>query len=577
VISSVLIANRGEIARRIIRGARSMGIRCVGVYVDADVNSPFVQECDVAIRLASGYLDVDAILAAAALASVQAVHPGYGFLSESAEFAHRVEQAGLIWVGPPSSVIASMGDKLAAKDLARRADVATLPSSDDPTDADSVGYPLMVKAVGGGGGKGMRIVEGPEQLAEAVAQARREAVAGFNDERIFLERYVASSRHVEVQILGDRHGNLIHLGERECSIQRRHQKLIEESPSPFVDLEMRDLMTSAALKIARELNYESAGTVEFLVDNDTGDFYFLEVNARLQVEHPVSEEVTGVDLVREQFRVANGEALDYEQEDVYVDGHAIEARLCAEDPAAGFLPATGTIVAFDVPHEPFVRWESGVERGSRVSVAFDPLLAKVISYAPTRDEAAAVLALALERLHLGGVVTNRDFLVATLRHEAFLAGDTTTDFIDRYAPARTLELGDEELRRTAVAGALWLQGEHRASAPVLESAPSGWRNARLPAQRTSLRRGDVTFDVDYSRRRDGTFSVGAGTARLVSWAPTQIDVESTPSAALGSSRATERACTCSASAAPSSSRSCRASPHPAPRRPRAVWRRRCQA
>jgi propionyl-CoA carboxylase alpha chain len=525
VITSVLIANRGEIARRIIRGARSMGIRCVGVYVDADTNSPYVTECDEAVRLATGYLDADAILTAAKRAHVTAVHPGYGFLSENAAFARQVEEAGLTWVGPPSRVIAAMGDKLAAKEMATKAGVVTLPSSEDATNGDAVGYPLMVKAVGGGGGKGMRIVEGEKELDDAVAAARREARAGFDDERVFLERYVASSRHVEVQILGDRHGHVIHLGERECSIQRRHQKLIEESPSPYVDQEMRDQMTSAALKIARALDYESAGTVEFLVDNDTGDFYFLEVNARLQVEHPVSEEVTGVDLVREQFRVANGEELDCDQEDVYFDGHAIEVRLCAEDPAAGFLPATGTIVAFEAPDEPSVRWESGVERGSVVSVAFDPLLAKVISYAPTRAEAAAVLALALERLHLGGVVTNRDFLAATLRHEGFLAGDTTTDFIDRYGPARTLDLSDTELRTSAIAGALWLQGEHRANAPVLGDAPSGWRNARLPPQRTTLRWGDTTVDVDYRRHRDGTFSVPGGRVRFARWSPTGIELE----------------------------------------------------
>jgi propionyl-CoA carboxylase alpha chain len=522
----VLIANRGEIARRIIRGARSMGIRCVGVYVDGDAHAPFVAECDESIRLETSYLDADALLAAAVRAGVDAIHPGYGFLSENARFAAAVEHSGIVWVGPSSSVIASMGDKLAAKEVARNCEVATLPSTDEPTEAPAIGFPLMVKAVGGGGGKGMRIVHQASELDDALASARRESGVGFGDDRLFLERYIASSRHVEVQILGDRHGNIVHLGERECSIQRRHQKLVEESPSPFLDEETRDQMTSAAVKIARSLNYESAGTVEFLVDNDTGDFYFLEINARLQVEHPVSEEVTGIDLVREQFHVARGEPLDFAQEDVYFDGHAIEVRLCAEDPAAGFLPATGTIVAFETAQEPFVRWESGVERGSRVSVDFDPLLAKVISYAPTRHEAAAVLALALERLHLGGVTTNRDFLVATLRHEGFLAGDTTTDFIERYEPARELTLDDEELAVAACAGALWLQGENRANARVLANVPSGWRNARLPAQRTSLRWGEHDVDVDYRSRRDGAFDVeGVGMARVFDWSPSHVDVE----------------------------------------------------
>jgi propionyl-CoA carboxylase alpha chain len=525
-ISSVLIANRGEIARRIIRAAHSMGIRCVGVYVDADAHAPFVDECDEAIRLETSYLDGEAILAAAERTGVDAIHPGYGFLSENAKFAAAVEKSGVIWVGPSSHVIASMGDKLAAKEVARAAEVATLPSIDEPTEADAIGYPLMIKAVGGGGGKGMRIVYESSELDEALASARRESGGGFGDDRVFLERYVASSRHVEVQILGDRHGNLVHLSERECSIQRRHQKLVEESPSPFVDEETRERMTSAALKIARALNYESAGTVEFLVDNESGDFYFLEINARLQVEHPVSEEVTGIDLVREQFRVAGGEPLDFTQEDVFVDGHAIEVRLCAEDAAAGFLPATGTLVAFETPGDPFVRWESGVEQGSHVTVDFDPLLAKVIAYAPTRTEAASVLALALEKLHLGGVTTNRDFLVATLRHEGFLAGDTTTDFIERYEPSRTLTLDDEELNTVSTVAALWLQGEHRANATVLANIPSGWRNARLPAQRVSLRWGDRHLDVDYRRRRDGAFEVdGVGTARVLSWSPSYIDVD----------------------------------------------------
>ena len=280
-ISTLLIANRGEIARRIIRSAHIMGIRCVGVYVAADASTPFVAECDESIFLATSYLDGAAILEAAARSGAQAIHPGYGFLSENAAFARSVEAAGLLWVGPSPEVIAAMGDKLAAKEMARAAGVATLPSCSDPNEADAVGYPLMVKAVGGGGGKGMRIVNDATELAEAVAGARREAASGFDDDRIFLERYVASSRHIEIQILGDRHGALVHLGERECSIQRRHQKLLEESPSPRIDDDLRQKMTSAALDIARSLDYQSVGTVEFLLDDHTGDFYFLEINTGL--------------------------------------------------------------------------------------------------------------------------------------------------------------------------------------------------------------------------------------------------------------------------------------------------------
>jgi propionyl-CoA carboxylase alpha chain len=524
--STLLVANRGEIARRVIRGAHSMGIRCVGVYVDADADAPFVGECDESIRLTTSYLDSAGILDAATRSGAQALHPGYGFLSENAEFAAQVEAAGLVWVGPSANVIAQMGDKLAAKEMARAAGVPTLPSRTDPGEAGDVGYPLMVKAVGGGGGKGMRIVTDPSQLDEAVESARREAAGGFGDDRIFLERYVASSRHIEIQILGDLYGNLVHLGERECSIQRRHQKLIEESPSPFMDDEMRVAMTGAALALGRVLGYQSAGTVEFLVDNETREFYFLEVNTRLQVEHPVSEEVTDIDLVREQLRIAAGEPLGYEQDDVVFEGHAIEIRLCAEDPGAGFLPATGTLVAFEPAREPMVRWESGVEEGSVVSFNFDPLLAKVIAFAPTRTEAASTLSLALEGLHVGGVTTNRDFLVTTLRDEHFLAGETTTDFIERYEPSRSLTLTDHELSWTSTAAALWLQGESRANASVLAHVPSGWRNARLPRQRTELRWNDQNLVVDYRSRRDGGFDVGTdGYARMHRWNEREIDLE----------------------------------------------------
>ena len=522
---TVLVANRGEIARRVVRAARASGLRCVGVYVDGDAKEPFVKDCDHVVRL-SGYLDGPAIIDAALRSGAGAVHPGYGFLSENAEFAAGVEAAGLVWIGPPAKVIAAMGDKLAAKELARAAGLAVLTSSATIDDADAVGYPLMVKAAAGGGGKGMRIVHDAAHLADAVAAARREAASGFGDERVFLERYVAASRHVEIQILGDQHGSLVHLGERECSIQRRHQKLVEESPSTIVDGDMRSAMGAAALTLAREIGYQSAGTVEFIVDDESREFYFLEVNTRLQVEHPVTEAVTGIDLVREQLRLATGEPLGYEQGDVRFRGHAIEVRLCAEDPSTGFLPATGTLAAFEPAREPFVRWESGVERGSRVTVAFDPLLAKVIAHAPTRSEAAAVLALALERLHLGGVTTNRDFLAATLRHEKFLDGDTTTAFIDQYEPARTLALSDDEAAWAAAAAALWLQGEHRAQAPVLATLPSGWRNARLPRQRVTLRTNGEPLEVAYAARRDGTFDLGAGgVARVHEWSHEAIDFE----------------------------------------------------
>jgi acyl-CoA carboxylase subunit alpha len=533
-ITSALVANRGEIARRVFRTARSMGLRCIAVYVDADAGAPFVAEADEAVRLTRGYLDGPGIVAAALATGADAIHPGYGFLSENAGFAAAVADAGLAWVGPPPRVIEAMGDKLAAKRAAEGAGVPILPSSDDPAEGEDVGYPLVVKAAAGGGGKGMRIVEAPGELAEAVAAARREAGGAFGDDRVFLERYLPRVRHVEIQILGDAYGTLVHLGERECSIQRRHQKIVEESPSSAVDADLRAAMGDAALRLARALGYRSAGTVEFLVDDVTGEFFFLEVNTRLQVEHAVTEEVTGIDLVREQLRVAAGEPLGYDQGAVTFRGHAVEARLYAEDPAAGFLPATGTLAAFAPAHEPTVRWDSGVDAGSVVGMDFDPMLARVIAHAPTRSEAAGRLARALERLHVAGVTTNRDFLAATLRHPAFLAGDTTTDFIDRVAPAATLEVTDDELERVATLGALWIQGENRAHAPVLAGISSGWRNARLPAQGVTLADGDRTVEVRYRSRRDGAFVLGGGrdgaagderVARIHRWWPGGVDAE----------------------------------------------------
>ena len=502
-----------------------MGLRCVAVYVDADADAPFVTEADEAVRLETSYLDGAAILEAARASGAGAVHPGYGFLSENAGFAARVTGAGMTWVGPSPAAIEQMGDKIATKALAEKAQVPTLPGSEDPSAADTVGYPLLVKAAAGGGGKGMRIVHSPDALDEALAAAKREAQSGFGDDRVFLERYVARARHIEIQILGDTHGNVVHLGERECSIQRRHQKIIEESPSPRVDAAVRGAMGEAALRLARKLDYCSAGTVEFLLDDDSGEFFFLEVNTRLQVEHPVTEMVTGIDLVREQLRIAAGEPLGYEQSAITFSGSAIEARLYAEDPANEFLPAIGTLVAFEPAPTPEVRWDSGVAHGSVIGTDFDPMLAKVIAHAPTRREAAGRLALALARTHLGGVVTNRDFLVATLRTREFLAGDTTTDFIDRVKPARVLDAGDEERLRTAQLAALWVQGVNRAQARIFGTAPSGWRNARLPDQKLVFEHGEANLTVGYRSLRDGTFRFSDGTiARIHDWSEDGIDV-----------------------------------------------------
>ncbi len=524
-IRSVLVANRGEIARRVFRTARSMGMHCIAVFVDADADAPFVQEADEAVRLPGSYLDAGAVLAAAQRTGAEAIHPGYGFLSENAAFARAVTEAGIRWVGPSPDVIESMGDKIAAKRVAVEAGVPTLPSSEDPSADAQVGYPLLVKASAGGGGKGMRIVESADDLADAVQSAQREALSGFGDETVFLERYVASSRHIEIQILGDAHGNVVHLGERECSIQRRHQKIVEESPSPVIDAEMRTAMGEAALSLARHMGYESAGTVEFLVDDATREFFFLEVNTRLQVEHPVTEEVTGIDLVREQLRVAGGAELGYDQDDIDWIGSAIEVRLYAEDPDNDFLPATGTLSAYRPADEPVVRWDSGVEEGNVVGVDFDPMLAKVIAHGPTRAEAAGRLALALERMHLGGVVTNRDFLVATLRNEAFLAGDTTTDFIDRIDPAGSQAAPDTAM--AAIVAAMWIQGRNRADDRVWGFARSNFRTGSLPPQYIEFETGpDETHRIEYSLRRDGGFTLGSGETVLVhEWTPDDIELE----------------------------------------------------
>ena len=537
-IRTLLVANRGEIARRVFHTARAMGIRCVAVFTEADAGAPFVSEADVAVRLPEGgYLDAEAVVTVAVGADADAVHPGYGFLAENARFARAVTEAGLTWVGPGADAIEAMGDKLAAKAAAAAAGVPTLPSSYDPDEAGAVGFPLMVKAAAGGGGKGMRLVSEAGDLAEAVAAARREALGGFGDDTVFLERYLPRCRHVEVQILGDAHGNVVHLGERECSIQRRHQKIIEESPSSAVGEELRATMGDAAVGLAKSIGYCSVGTVELLLDDDTGEFFFLEVNTRLQVEHPVTEEVTGIDLVREQLRVAAGEPLGYSQSDIAFAGHAIEARLYAEDPAAGFLPAVGTLAAFAPAAEPDVRWDSGVEAGSEVGLDFDPMLAKVIARGPTRAEAAGRLALALERLHIGGVTTNRHFLVAALRSAAFMAGDTTTDFIERAAPSRAAALSATQCQRAAVVAAMWLQAAERREARTLGWLPSGWRHGRLPPERMELAvetaAGRVEVTISYRPQRDGSFVVRAecgddvaeAPATIAAWSPEALDVE----------------------------------------------------
>ena len=525
-LKKLLIANRGEIASRIIRSAHDMGIATVAIYTEPDSNSPYVRQANEAFKLETSYLDSKEILNIASKANVDAIHPGYGFLSENYNFAKQVKKANIKWVGPSANAIKKMGDKLIAKTLSEKAGVPTLPMTNNPKNADKIGFPILVKAAAGGGGKGMRIVRKQKELKDAITSAEREAEGGFGDKRVFLERYIAKSRHIEIQILGDSHGNIIHLGERECSIQRRHQKVVEESPSPIIDYDLRNKMGEAAIKMASLLKYESAGTVEFLFDEKTKEFWFLEVNTRLQVEHPVTEEVTGIDLVREQLKIANGDPLSISQDDVEIIGSSIEVRLYSEDPGNDFLPVTGKLIAFDPCEEPLVRWDVGVESGSEITPNFDPMLAKIISYGEDRIEAANKLALALEKSHFGGLKTNRDYLIAILRSEEFLKGNTTTDFLNQANIKDEINLTKEEVLLTAVSASMWVQGKNRNDSEVLSNLASGWNNARLPNQEVNFDYSGEKISIKYKRNRDNTFSVSDGKKVIIhSWAPNFIDIE----------------------------------------------------
>jgi len=506
IFKSLLVANRGEIALRIIKTASEMGIKCIAVYVDEDADSPHVKAADESFRLPDGgYLDTNTIINAAKQTNAEAIHPGYGFLSENAKFARKVKKEKIIWVGPSAHVISVMGDKLKAKELADKANVPSLTMTSNLKEASKIGYPLLIKAAAGGGGKGMRVVPSETSLNESLMAAKREAKAGFNDDRVFFERYIEKSRHIEIQILGDAHGNVVHLGERECSIQRRHQKIIEESPSPRISEDTRKKMGSAAIKLAKKIKYQSAGTVEFLLDDDTEEFWFLEVNTRLQVEHPITEEVTGIDLVYEQLKIARGEILTYKQDDITFSGHSIEARLYAENPENNFLPETGTLIAYDENLEEGARWDSGVESGSVIGTSFDPMLAKVITHAKTRSDAALKLAKTLESSHIGGVITNRDYLVSILRSEDFLKGNTTTDFVDRVELTKTQNLNQDQIIHAAMIASVWLQEVNRFNDLTLGHLPSGWTNGRLPKNSQKFLYLNEEVLISYKLGRDNIF------------------------------------------------------------------------
>jgi acetyl-CoA carboxylase biotin carboxylase subunit len=499
-MKKLLIANRGEIARRIMRTCREMGISTVAVFSEPDRDALFVREADEAVALggatpAESYLRIDAIIAAAQRTTADAVHPGYGFLAENADFARACTAAGLTFVGPSAEAIAAMGSKVEAKRRMQAAGVPVLPTVEvakQPAavllaEAQNLGFPVLVKATAGGGGRGMRIVGRTDELAEAVTAAGREAQAAFGDGAVFLEPYVEAARHVEIQIFGDTHGNLVHLFERECSIQRRHQKIIEEAPSTAVDDALRAALGDAAVRAGKAIGYVGAGTVEFLLRAD-GQFFFLEVNTRLQVEHPVTEAVTGLDLVRLQLLVARNEPLPEVALHPTLLGHAIEARLCAEDPQQGFLPTSGTLHRFEIPEVAGVRVDSGVGDGSVISPYYDSLLAKVVAHAPTRAEAARLLAATLRRAKIHGPTTNRELLVRILEHEEFLAGKIDTHFLVRHDPTTLAAplVNAQGERLHAVAAALAGQAQRRDTASVLRSIPSGWRNNASQFQNASF-------------------------------------------------------------------------------------------
>ncbi|GGF96839.1 putative acetyl-/propionyl-CoA carboxylase alpha subunit AccA2 [Rhodococcoides trifolii] len=514
---SILVANRGEIARRVFATARRTGLGTVAVFSDPDAGSPHVAEADVAVRLpgkspTDTYLRGDLVIAAALSAHADAIHPGYGFLSENAEFAQAVQNAGLTWIGPPTKSIELMGSKVESKKIMREAGVPVLEQK-DPADITQSDLPVLIKASAGGGGRGMRVVREIDRLAEEIDAAQREALSAFGDSTVFCEKYLETGRHIEVQVMADKHGTVWAVGERECSIQRRHQKVIEEAPSPLVEKtpKMRDRLFEASRLAANAIGYEGAGTVEFLSD-ENGDFFFLEMNTRLQVEHPVTECTTGLDLVDLQLRVADGERLPAEPP--ATRGHSIEVRLYAEDPAQNWQPQSGPVHRFHIPGvreefdvltTPGIRLDSGVIDGSVVGVDYDPMLAKVISYANTRSGAATILAKALHDATVHGLKTNRDLLVTVLRHPAFLAGDTDTAFFATHdLDVLARPLADQNAQRlSALAAALADSAANRAQARTLTSVAAAWRNMASAPQRKEYEAESGIIAVDYLRTRGG--------------------------------------------------------------------------
>ncbi|WP_230981123.1 acetyl-CoA carboxylase biotin carboxylase subunit [Gemmatimonas groenlandica] len=483
MFSKVLVANRGEIALRVIRACQELGVKTVAVYSEADARAPHVREADEAVLVgpppsSQSYLVGERLIEVALRTGAQAIHPGYGFLSERAWFARAVRDAGLVFIGPPAEAIDAMGSKTAARQLAISAGVPVVPGTTESVrDADEAiaiaetfGFPVLLKAAAGGGGKGMRIVRAASELADALASAKREAQNAFGDDAVYIEKYIEGPRHVEIQVLADTHGNVLHLGERECSVQRRHQKMIEEAPSVAVSPELRARMGATAVAAARAAGYVNAGTCEFLLDKD-GQYYFLEMNTRIQVEHPVTELVMGLDLVQWQIRVAAGEALPFAQKDFAPRGWAMECRITSEDPSNGFLPSTGRIEYLHLPTGPGVRWDGGIESGSEVGLHYDPMLAKLIVHAPTRDLAISRMRRALRELTIDGIETSRSFHLRVMDHPDFQRGDITIQWLEQNLPALTAPATDREsIRLAAIAAALVAHEERRAGSGTATAA-----------------------------------------------------------------------------------------------------------
>ena len=475
-IHKILIANRGEIAVRVIRSAKKLGISTVAIYSDADSGSPHVMLADEAVNVgpppsAQSYLDMDKIIRICLDKNVDAIHPGYGFLSENAAFAKKVEENGLIFIGPSAHAIEVMGDKLSAKNTVAKYDVPMVPGVDHAVEeaeeakkiAASIGYPVLIKASAGGGGKGMRIVEREDDLEKQMARAMSEAASAFGNPAVFVEKFITSPRHVEIQVIGDQQGNVVYLFERECSIQRRHQKVIEEAPSAILTPEVRKAMGEAAIGVAKSCGYYGAGTVEFIVDNEL-NFFFLEMNTRLQVEHPVTEEITGIDLVEEQIRVAEGHNLSFSQEDLKINGHAFEVRVYAENPRENFLPDTGRLNAYKIPTGEGVRVDDGFEEGMEIPIYYDPMIAKLVTHGKDREEARQRMLKAIDDYKITGLNTTLDFCKFALEHEAFISGDFDTKFVEKYFSPEKLNVFSEENEALAIALAAHLAGEEDRSA-----------------------------------------------------------------------------------------------------------------